>query len=194
MKHLWNGLRLVWLNMLEPPWRHSEQADSQTIYWLRWLVGWSWTLAGLVLGALAAPSLIQVVGLADTSYSDWLVIAVAVAAGVLVQTLGWVLLLLFGTATPEADYWDNTRPLLQTLLFLFVILVLILWPLAGVGYGIYRYLTWIGAGQREVTIAFVGGLLIKMFAIPLVKGIVTGALLRWVMNWLRGGKNTKNAA
>jgi hypothetical protein len=36
-------------------------------------------------------------------------------------------------------------------------------------------------------------LLIKTFAIPLIKGIVTGALLRWFMRWLRGGKETKAA-
>jgi hypothetical protein len=34
-------------------------------------------------------------------------------------------------------------------------------------------------------------LLGKMFAIPLTKGIMTGALLRWFMKWLRGGKKTK---
>jgi hypothetical protein len=37
----------------------------------------------------------------------------------------------------------------------------------------------------------VGALLIKTFAAPLIKGIVTGALFRWFMKWLRGGKDTK---
>jgi hypothetical protein len=54
-----------------------------------------------------------------------------------------------------------------------------------------RDLTWIGAGQHSVTVAFVGALLIKTFAAPLIKGIVTGALFRWFMKWLRGGKDTK---
>src|SRR5262249_45985998 len=51
-------------------------------------------------------------------------------------------------------------------------------PLIGVGYGLYRYFTWGGAGQGSVAIALVGGLLVKTFAIPLIKGIVTGALFR----------------
>jgi hypothetical protein len=36
-------------------------------------------------------------------------------------------------------------------------------------------------------------LLIKMFAIPLTKGIMTGALLRWFMQRPRGGRDTKKA-
>lgn len=66
-------------------------------------------------------------------------------------------------------------------------------PFAGVGYGIYRYLTWAGAGQRTVTVSFVGGLLVKTLAIPLIKGIVTGAIFRWFTGWLRGGKGIKKA-
>lgn len=50
-----------------------------------------------------------------------------------------------------------------------------------------------GDGKREVTIAFMGGLLIKTFAIPLIKGIVTGALFRWFMKWLRSDKPMKSA-
>ncbi len=67
-------------------------------------------------------------------------------------------------------------------------------PLVAVAYGIYRYLTWVGTGQSVVTIAFVGGLLIKTFAIPFIKGVVTGAMFRWFMKWLRGGKETKKTA
>jgi len=31
-------------------------------------------------------------------------------------------------------------------------------------------------------------LLIKTFLIPFIKAIVTGALFKWFMGWLRGGK------
>jgi hypothetical protein len=65
-------------------------------------------------------------------------------------------------------------------------------PFALVGYGIYRYLSVVGSEQRSITIAFVGGLLVKTFLIPLIKGIVTGALFKWFMNWLRSGKGTKS--
>jgi hypothetical protein len=46
----------------------------------------------------------------------------------------------------------------------------------------------VGAGQSSVTLAFVGGLLVKTFLIPFIKGLVTGALFKWFMSWLRGGK------
>src|SRR5258708_3025637 len=35
--------------------------------------------------------------------------------------------------------------------------------------------------------AFVGGLLVKTFLIPLIKGSATGAAFKWFMRWLRGG-------
>jgi hypothetical protein len=66
--------------------------------------------------------------------------------------------------------------------------VWLLWPFVVAGYAIYRLLTWVGPGQRSVTIAFVGGLLVKTFLIPFIKGIVTGALFKWFMGWLRGNK------
>lgn len=72
--------------------------------------------------------------------------------------------------------------------------VIVVLPFAAVGYGFYLWLTWVGPDQREVTIAFVGGLLLKTFLIPFIKGIVTGALFKWFMNWLRGGKDTKAAS
>jgi hypothetical protein len=61
-------------------------------------------------------------------------------------------------------------------------------PLAVVGYGIYRYFTWLSVSQHSITIAFVGALLVKTFLIPLIKGIVTGALFKFFMRWLRGDK------
>jgi len=67
-------------------------------------------------------------------------------------------------------------------------------PFAGVGYGIYRYLTWVGSGQRSVTIAFVGSLLIKPFLIPFLKGLETGAIFKKIMDWLRGDKVEANGA
>lgn len=35
------------------------------------------------------------------------------------------------------------------------------WSLESVGYGIYPYFTWVGAGQGRVTAAFLGAVLIK---------------------------------
>jgi hypothetical protein len=121
-------------------------------------------------------------------------------AGFLVQLLGWcVFTLVAAIAEAVAGYhvaWWSKGPgvLLGSLLeehglLLSILLLLIgaFWPIAGVVYGIYRYLNWAGAGQREVAIAFAGGLLIKTFFIPFIKGIVTGALFKWFMGWLLGG-------
>jgi hypothetical protein len=177
MDYLMDELKRAWLDMLEPPWRDSGSDKERFNHWFLWLVGWTWALAGLVLGALVAPSLVQVAGFSSTPYEDALVVGVAVLAGFIVQLLGWLIGALAGLIT--ASWLDGT-----------LVATVVVLPLAGVGYGIYRYLTWVGAGQRSVTIAFVGGLLIKTFAIPLIKGIVTGALFKWFLNWLRGG-NTK---
>lgn len=190
-------LKLAWAHMLEPPWRHSRQDDAEDGDWSLWVFGWAWATAGLVLGATVAPSIVKWARLSDTPYQDAFVIGVAVFAGFLVQLLGWSLLGLLavvGKSTSNPDSDSEREPLAfsaPTYVLAFgcvMLLVVALWPLAGVGYGLYRYFTWIGAGQRTVTVAFVGGLLVKTFLIPLIKGLVTGALFRWFVQWLRGGK------
>jgi len=173
------GLKVMWLWMLQPPWRHSGLGDERVSHWFIWLLGWAWALAGLVLGALVAPSLVQVAGLSDTPYQGALVIGVVALAGFLVQVLGWCLLaLIFGVgktvSLPKALGWS-------------VLLVVFVLPLAGVGYALNRYFTWDGARQLSVTIAFVGGLLVKTFLIPLIKSIVSGAALKFLVR-VRGGK------
>ncbi len=203
MDTFWSQFKGTWLLMIELPWQ-NPRIDDRRLHWQQWLLGWSWTLGGLVLGALVAPQLLQFAGLSTAPYQDLLVIGVAAVAGFLVQFLGWSLVGL------SLAYINNERlrPLIDAVIAMpsFVqrvvvqlykvavyalIFALVMLPLAGVGYGIFRYLTWVGAGQREVTIAFVGALLVKTFLIPFIKGIVTGALFKWFMNWLRGGKETK---
>lgn len=183
-------LRYAWRDMIEVPWHHSRPDDWRVEHWLNWLFGWAWAISGLLLGALVAPMVVQWASiqwavLADTRFQDWFVIAVAVIAGFFVQCLGWFLL-----GVTEVAYFKDWVPVSARWPMFSVALVL---PLAGVVYGIFRYLTWVGAGQREVSIAFVGGLLVKTFLIPLIKGVVTGALLRWFMHWLRGGNDKKAA-
>lgn len=193
-----------WLSMFEPPWRLWQPATTveelEGCGFGGWLLGWAWALAGLVGGAFFAPLLVQWAGLSHTSYQDWLVIGIAVLASVVTQVLSMSLLLL--VAVGLALFIDATTTVLvmhdflesvaiSSMAVMFFIASLL--PIAAVGYGIYRYLSWVGAGQRTVTIAFVGALLIKTFAIPLIKGIATGALFRWLMKWLRGGKDTKKA-
>jgi hypothetical protein len=129
---------------------------------------------------------VQLVGLSNTHYQDVIDIGVSVVSGFLVQLLGWVLLLPFVGST--AKLGDILPTLLGIIVVLVAVGIAVLGPLAAVGYGIYRYLTWVGPGQARVTTAFVGALLIKVFVIPLIKAIVTGTALKLVIRWLRGGK------
>jgi hypothetical protein len=204
MSGLWVDMKAYMADMLEPPWRDTE-SDDIGYHWLMWFVGWIWAIGGLVLGALYAPSLLQFAGLSDTPYQDWLVIGVAVVAGFLLQFLGWFLFasmwaVFFSDSFAPLINLTEARSILVRLVVypLAVVIVSLLStafvvPFAVIGYGIYRYLNWVGTGQGLVTIAFVGALLVKTFLIPFIKGIVTGALFRWFMKWLRGGKDTKKA-
>jgi hypothetical protein len=179
-------LKVAWSDMLEPPWQDSTLCRSE--HWRSWLLGWAWAVSGVLLGALIAPALTQQLGLENTSYQDTFVIAVAFIAGFLVQFLGWCLVGIYtimGKHQPDGSHWWH---ILILLMYIAAYPVALFMPLASVGYGIYRYLTWVGAGQRSVTVAFVGGFLLKVFLIPFIKGLVTGALFKWFLGWVRGDK------
>jgi hypothetical protein len=174
------GLKVMWLWMLQPPWRHSGRGDEQPSHWFIWLLGWAWALAGLILGAVVAPSIVQVAGLSDNPYQGALLLGVVVLAGYLVQVLGWcVLALIFGVgkavSLPKALGWP-------------VLLVVFVLPLAGVGYALYPYRTWLGAHQEVVIVVFVGGLFVKAFFIPSIQAIATGMEFKLFLRRLRGGK------
>ena len=175
LRQLW---RLAWMQVFnEPAWRPSVPGSPKMWYWLNWLTGWAWTLVGLVLGAFIAPSLVHLVGLSNTPYQDYIDISVSVLAGFLVRFLGWCLyVFLVQSAVVVVAGWMGvaTRPGVGYGALISAAAL----PLAGVGYALYRYLHWVGAGQERVTTAFVGGFLIK--------AIVTGAALKWVVTRLRG--------
>lgn len=181
-------LKVASLWMLEPPRRSSWPDPWRKTHWIFWLVGYAWSIAGLVLGALVAPSLAQVAGLSDAPEQGAFVIGVAVLASFLLQSLVWFVmvsafslvgLISYRFSLPNAVRLDSGLVVFYTLAVL---------PFVGVGYALDVYLTLVGFGQGLVPIALVGGLLVKTFLIPLIKGIVTGALFRWFMGWLRGGK------
>ena len=179
-----DDLSLTWLYMLEPPWYGPDYDRSD--HWVIWVVGWAWAVSGVVLGALVAPSILRWAGVSSTQYQDWLVIVVALLAGILVQLLGWCMYIV---VIKGAVYlFDGFFRDVIGLLFLVVCIL----PFAGVGYCIYRYLIWVGTGQRSITVAFAVTFLAKTLLIPFIKGLVTGALFKWFMNRLRGG-NPKSA-
>jgi len=184
-----HNLQEAWLWMLEPPWRHSGPAPWRRTHWLFWLVGYAWSLAGLVLGALVTPSLVRFAGrLSDSPDQDALVIGAAVLAGFLVQSLVWFLLVSALLVVALISYRFSLPYAVALVSGLLVCFTLAVLPFVGVGYALYRYVTWVGSGQGLVAIALVGGLLVKTLLIPRIKGLVTGALLKWFMTWLRGDK------
>ena len=142
------GWQYSWRRWRDVPWRRFHTRDGWSLYV-------AFALLGLVLGALAAPSLVHVTGLAGTCYQDVLAVALALVSSLCVfrvgEDLAFVMVLLF--AWISWRIWEA-----------YVTVVI-----AAIGYGVYRYVTWLGPGQRDVAIAFVGGLLIKVFLIPLVR-------------------------
>lgn len=176
-------LKTDMLLMLEPPWRPAPEGKRTD--WFEWLSSWSWAIAGLVLGAFIAPPLVRYLGFANSRLQDQIDIGIAVLMGVLVQLVGWSLLL-------AGLIWVRRLNRLPTVLkpvLYFALSILVQFaPLVGVGYGIYRYLVWVGAGQRSVTIAFIGGLLVKAFVIPAVWGAIKSRAFQAFMRWLRGDK------
>jgi len=49
----------IWLAMLIPPWREVEPGERRFSHLFYWIVGWVWALAGIILGAVIAPYLLE---------------------------------------------------------------------------------------------------------------------------------------
>lgn len=194
-----SGYRRIWLAMFEPPWRNPRSDDFWRQHWIVWVIGWAWTLAGLVGGALVAPQFVKFLGLWDTPFQDALVISIAALAGFLVQFLAWTLLWLSNTVNNKLGLflWNaRARTLVLVVVLIPVVLVslfIFLLPFIGVIYGLHLYFTSVGVNQRTVTVAFVGGLLVKTLLIPAIKAFAVGKAVRFIyakfMRWLRGGKS-----
>lgn len=183
--NLGKGLKAMWLLMFEPPWRHSGD-DRKLEHWLGWIIGWAWVLAGLVLGAFLAPVLVQSMRLMHMPYEDETAIAITVLMGFLVQILGWGLLVLLTFGSERI--WGDASGWPYWLSIPWMVIVFLM-PLASVGYGLFRYLTWVGAGQREIIVAATGGFLIKAFILPAIAGFAKSKTFKLFMAWLRGGRD-----
>jgi hypothetical protein len=192
LRWLLDDLRKTWLWWHEPAWRHSEQPA----YWFIWLLFWTWTVGGLVGGALLAPSLVQFAGLADASYKDWGLVAAAVVMGFLIRILGWAVVGIVYTIvylmTLIVGRWSDVNDMPGLILVLPFVLVLAL-PLAGVGYSVYRYFSWIGPGQHSVLLALAGAFVGALLSNRVVFPLINATLFKWLVDWLRG-KETKPAA
>lgn len=196
--------------MLELPWQRPGTKLKKSDHWWSWVTGWLWAISGLFLGAVVAPSLIQYFGLWNTRFRDAADIGVAVIAGFLVQLLGWGFLILHSLATaPVRDWWEHARRhwvrppyrdsrlrvmfVWDTVMFLviFPFMVLVFLPFFAVGFALNAYLSLVGPKHELATTGFVGGLLVKVVVIPVIKSlvvkfVVVGVFFRRFMRWLRG--------
>jgi hypothetical protein len=196
MGRYWLDLKLIWLIMLEPPWKYSG-TDSYVLLdsWISWLGVWVWAVAGLALGAVLAQPLVHFLGIGTTGFQDAVTIVIAFIAGLLIQIFGWSVYAPFYALSSFLD--ERWRP--GNLLFAVLLLGLLLGsmlvgglaPLVAVGYVLYRYFTWVGPGQSSVTIAFVGALLVKSLLIPAIWGAIKSKAFQAFVWWLRGDKVKK---
>ncbi|HEX6799394.1 MAG TPA: hypothetical protein VF116_16925 [Ktedonobacterales bacterium] len=199
VKRNWPQLLRLPLALLELPLRDPRPAYpgryQQAYRWPGWILRWGWPVAALMLGAFIAPLSLELVGLANLSYSGVLEIAVALLVAILAQSADWLFaVLVFHVIRPmleriderSAGWWVNW--LVGPVVALGFALPPLILPFVGVCYGIYRYVTWVGPGQHGVTVAFVGGLVVMMLVVPLVRRIVTSSLLKFIISRLRGDK------
>jgi hypothetical protein len=113
-----------------PKWRSLVVAMS----WLVWVVGCMWMIAGLVMGALVAPSFIQFLGLRHPPYRDAGAIALTVLAGLLTHFLLWWWVFLAGIVR------DNLPARVRLALAPLMLTSLVAPPSLRIGYGLYRSL------------------------------------------------------
>jgi hypothetical protein len=144
--------------MLTPPWQNVDADEDKLLHTLAWILGWMWALAGIILGALISPYLLTTWGLMNSTYHDLVVICVAAVMGFLVQFLvqflGWALLFSAFLADELFTRDTNRESLLAVFIIVFICLPL---PLALVDYGIYLYVSTIGAQSGLISTGVIGG-------------------------------------
>jgi hypothetical protein len=165
MRHGLDQVKRLWRRFLRP-----------TAWWLRRLEPQAWALAGVMLGALVASSLLHAMRLENTSYRELLGILVAVVVGILAETVGvGLILVLTGVLIfnlSKRGSWERIPRLPRGGLRLAEYTLDFL-PFAALGVVIYRYFSWVVDGQHSVAVDFVGGVLVVLGVIPLIKRIVT---------------------
>jgi hypothetical protein len=190
MSGFMEDMKTRWLDMLTPPWRDVEPDEDKFVHIATWIIGWIWALAGILLGAVFAPYLLEVWGFADSAYQDIMVIGVATLAGFLVQFFGWCLIFLVAIIDDLIRGAPPRRDAISLAGFLFFIIALPL-PLLIVGYVIYLYATTVGTQNGLITTGVIGGVFVKLaitLGLPLVKSLFFGILFAGFIRWLRGGK------
>jgi hypothetical protein len=50
MDSFMDALKEAWCDMLEPPWRHSGSHSIRKAHQSAWMLGWAWSISGMILG------------------------------------------------------------------------------------------------------------------------------------------------
>ena len=174
-------LQLTWLFFFdEPPWRDSELVSNAAEHWFLWLLGWSWALSGLIVGALYAPAVVSWIGLSWVPYQDTLYLIIACVAALLVQLVAWTLVLLifaFGLLLGNLAGLsklpaDHIIPPIRTVGYIRFFIYLF-WPCIVAVYVAYSTFVDSSPSQRSLAIAIVGGVILKGLMIPFIRTAVS---------------------
>jgi hypothetical protein len=186
MRNFMQAMRREWRFMFSPPWQPRPRLTTRE-RWGVWLGTWLIALIGLVGGAIAAPAVLAAMRLTHSPFYDWMLIAIAVVAGILVQ------MAMTGVAgasnalepKPRPDLPRGKRLLLRLRYYVFNSAVVILGAIL-----VARYLDWIQSEQRAITIAFVGALLVKSIVLPGVKTLIMGKAAKRLWHWIQDADKT----
>jgi hypothetical protein len=88
MEDVLEAFRVVWLAMLTPPWQKADPEDNSKDV-LAWVIGWVWAIAGVILGAVIAPYILEPSGFTSSPYQDAIVVGTATVGGFLVRFIDW---------------------------------------------------------------------------------------------------------
>jgi uncharacterized protein YjbI with pentapeptide repeats len=177
-KNMQGLFRAVLVRMIDPPWKRipGDEHDHFS-HIIVWLFGWGWSVAGLLAGALLGTYALAAWGNIFQLNQDVTIIGGAVIGGILVQLLGSFLLLGY--------FALNRRTGRRAVIGFFGLALL---PLLAVSGFIGWFLTRLGAAYGLTGRGFLGGLLIKLIAViawPLIKGAISGEIMRRFLLWLR---------
>lgn len=195
-------LRQFWLAMFTLPWRDAgfHGKSTQILYWV---LGWCWSIPGLILGAIIAPAVLSQYGLADASHQDWAIFTVAALTALIVQIFCFVAFIIIGTIgglvglqlwlrfrrTPLSFPDDRGVAAATSSIKLSAAGAAVV-TIVGECAAIWWYIMTQAQGTHQGLVATyaLGGFIVKAVVFPAIKGFVGGFIIKHVLAWLRRDK------
>jgi hypothetical protein len=147
------------------------------------MLGWSWSILGLILGAFIAPSLLAHWRLLNSAYQDWAIYAIAALSAFTVQLIsfGVYIILTYIVAFPIYILMPIkailNRPGQVALSLAFMVAALAF--LAGESYALWWFITTHGTHQGLTGVHVLGAFI----ATRVFKTVIIGSIGRWL--WKR---------